>query len=122
MHPRSRSLLLRHFSWRSVFFISVPIAVIALAAGAWLLPESRDARAGRFDPAGALMSVAGALLLVWTVIEAPRQGWASAATIAGFAGSAVILAGFAFWQARRPDPMLDVRLFTNARFSAGSGA
>jgi len=120
--PVSGGLLLRHFSWRSVFFISVPIVVIALAAGAWLLPESRDARPGRFDPAGALLSVTGALLLVWTVIEAPRRGWTSPATLAGFAGSAVILAGFAFWQARRPDPMLDVRLFTNARFSAASGA
>ena len=103
-------------------FISVPIAIIALAAGARLLPESRDARPGRFDPAGALLSVTGALLLVWTVIEAPRRGWASAATLAGFAGSAIVLAGFAFWQARRPHPMLDVRLFTNARFSAASGA
>jgi DHA2 family multidrug resistance protein-like MFS transporter len=120
--PVSGGLLLRHFSWRSVFFISVPIAVIALAAGAWLLPESRDVRPGRFDPVGALLSVAGALLLVWTVIEAPRRGWTSAATLVGFAGSVVILAGFAFWQARRPDPMLDVRLFTNARFSAASVA
>jgi EmrB/QacA subfamily drug resistance transporter len=120
--PVSGGLLLRHFSWRSVFFVSVPIAVIALVAGAWMLPESRDRDAGRFDPAGALLSVGGAGLLVWTVIEAPRRGWASAATLAGFAGSAVILAGFAYWEARRPDPMLDIRLFANARFSAASGA
>ena len=100
--PVSGGLLLVHFSWRSVFFVSVPIAVIALVAGAWMLPESRDSRPGRFDPAGALLSVAGAGLLVWTVIEAPRRGWASAATLAGFAGSVVILAAFALWQARRP--------------------
>src|SRR6202043_1519279 len=60
--------------------------------------------------------------LVWTVIEAPRQGWTSPATLAGFAGTAVILAGFAFWEVRRPDPMLDVRLFRNPRFSAASAA
>ena len=120
--PVTGGLLLRHFSWRSVFFVSVPIAVIALLAGVLVLPESRDPQAGRFDPAGTLLSVAGAGLLVWTVIEAPARGWASAATLGGFAGSMVLLAGFVFWQARRPDPMLDVRLFASARFSAAAAA
>lgn len=120
--PVSGGLLLRHFSWSSVFYVNVPVVVIALALGARLLPESRDSHAGRFDPLGAVLSVAGAGLLVWTVIEAPRHGWTSLATLAGFTGTAVILAGFAFWQIRRPDPMLDVRLFANARFSAASGA
>jgi len=87
-----------------------------------LLPESRDPNAGRFDPLGALLAVGGIGLLVWTVIEAPVHGWASATTIAGFAGSLAILAAFGWWQVRRPDPMLDVRLFRNPRFSAASGA
>jgi EmrB/QacA subfamily drug resistance transporter len=120
--PVTGGLLLRHFSWSSVFYINVPIVVIALIAGMRLLPETRDPNAGRFDPLGALTSVAGIGLLVYTVIEAPRHGWASAATIAGFTGSAVILASFAAWQLRRPDPMLDVRLFKNPRFTAASGA
>jgi DHA2 family multidrug resistance protein-like MFS transporter len=120
--PVSGGLLLRHFSWSSVFWVNVPVVVIALAAGARLLPESWDSHAGRFDPLGGLLSVAGTGLLVWTVIEAPGHGWASPATLAGFAGTAAILAGFAFWQIRRPDPMLDVRVFATARFSAASGA
>ena len=120
--PVSGGLLLQHFSWSSVFWVNVPVVVIALAAGGRLLPESRDDRPGRFDPLGAVLSVAGAGLLVWTVIEAPAHGWVSPATLAGLAGSAVILAGFAYWQVRRPDPMLDVRLFADARFSAASGA
>jgi DHA2 family multidrug resistance protein-like MFS transporter len=105
-----------------VFYVNVPVVVVALAAGARLLPESRDSHAGRFDPLGAAGSVAGIGLLVWTVIEAPRHGWTSLVTLAGLAGSAVILAGFAFWQVRRPDPMLDVRVFASARFSAAAGA
>ncbi len=120
--PVSGGLLLRHFSWSSVFYVNVPVVITALAAGAWLLPESRDSHAGRFDPLGAVLSVAGAGLLVWTVIEAPAHGWTSPATLAGFAASAVIIAGFACWQVRRPDPMFDVRVFGNARFSAASGA
>ena len=120
--PVSGGLLLRHFSWSSVFWVNVPVAAMAIAAGAPLLPESRDSRAGRFDPLGAAASVAGIGLLVWTVIEAPLHGWTSAVTLAGFAGSLAILAGFAFWQVRRLDPMLDVRLFANPRFSAAAGA
>jgi MFS transporter, DHA2 family, multidrug resistance protein len=120
--PVTGGLLLRHFSWSSVFYVNVPLVIIALAAGMRLLPESRDPKAGRFDPLGAVASIAGVGLLVWTVIEAPRHGWASAITIAGFAGSLVILAAFVGWQLRRPDPMLDVRLFRNPRFTAASGA
>jgi EmrB/QacA subfamily drug resistance transporter len=118
--PVTGGLLLRHFTWSSVFLVNVPIVIIALAAGAWLLPESRDPKAGRFDPVGALLSVAAIGLLTYTVIEAPRHGWESAVTLGGFAGAAVLLAAFVTSQLRRPDPMLDVRLFRNPRFTAGS--
>ncbi len=120
--PVSGGLLLEHFAWSSVFFVNVPIVVVAVTAGLVLLPESRDRRAGRFDPLGALLSVAGISLLTWSIIEAPRHGWASATTMAGLSGSLAILAAFGWWQARRPDPLLDVRLFRNPRFTAASGA
>src|SRR6516225_2806456 len=118
--PVSGGVLLRHFSWSSVFYVSVPVALIAFIAGRFLLPESRDPYAGRFDPLGALLSVAGIGLLTWSIIEAPQHGWASATTVGGICGALVILAVFAWWQVRRPDPMLDVRLFRNPRFSAAS--
>jgi EmrB/QacA subfamily drug resistance transporter len=120
--PVSGGALLRHFSWSSVFYVSVPVVVTALVLGRLLLPESRDPRAGRFDPLGAILSAAGVALLTWSIIEAPEHGWGSFATAGGIAGSLVILGGFAWWQARRPDPMLDVRLFRNPRFSAASAA
>jgi EmrB/QacA subfamily drug resistance transporter len=120
--PVSGGLLLRHFSWSSVFYISVPVAIVALVAGRLLLPDSRDPRAGRFDPFGALLSVTGISLLTWSIIEAPRHGWASAATLGAIFGAVVALLVFAWWQVRRPDPMLDVRLFRNPRFSAASGS
>jgi EmrB/QacA subfamily drug resistance transporter len=120
--PVSGGALLRHFSWSSVFYVSVPVVVLAVVAGRFLLPESRDPGAGRFDPLGAILSAAGITLLTWSIIEAPQHGWGSAATAGGISGSLVLLSAFAWWQARRPDPMLDVRLFRNPRFSAASAA
>jgi DHA2 family multidrug resistance protein-like MFS transporter len=120
--PVAGGALLRHFSWSSVFYVSVPVAVLAVVAGRFLLPESRDPDAGRFDPLGAILSAAGIALLTWSIIEAPQHGWGSAATVGGIVGALAILSAFAWWQARRPDPMLDVRLFRNPRFSAASAA
>jgi EmrB/QacA subfamily drug resistance transporter len=120
--PVSGGALLRYFSWSSVFYVSVPVAVLAVAAGRFLLPESRDPAAGRFDPLGAVLSAAGIALLTYSVIEAPARGWGSAATLGGILGALATLSAFAWWQARRPDPLLDVRLFRNPRFSAASAA
>jgi DHA2 family multidrug resistance protein-like MFS transporter len=120
--PVSGGLLLEHFSWNSVFLVNVPLVVIALVAGWRLLPESRDTSPGSFDTGGAVGSIAGIGTLVWTVIEAPNHGWTSGTTIAGLGAAAVLLTTFIVWESRRPDPLLDVRLFTNLRFSAASFA
>src|ERR1700760_1724224 len=79
--PVSGGALLRHFSWSSVFYVSVPLVVLAIVLGRFLLPESRDPKAGRFDPLGAVLSVAGITLLTWSIIEAPQHGWWSFATM-----------------------------------------
>jgi EmrB/QacA subfamily drug resistance transporter len=120
--PVCGGALLEHFTWSSVFYVSVPVAVGAVIAGRLLLPESKDPKAGRFDPFGAMASVAGITLLTYSIIEAPGRGWESPATVAGLLGSFGIVGLFAWWQARRPDPMLDVRLFRNPRFTAASGS
>jgi EmrB/QacA subfamily drug resistance transporter len=120
--PVSGGLLLEHFSWNAVFLVNVPLVVIALAAGWRLLPESRDAHPGRFDLGGAVGSIAAIGTLVWTVIEAPNHGWTSATTLVGLAVSAGLLIAFVRLETSRTDPLLDVRLFTNARFSAASFA
>jgi predicted MFS family arabinose efflux permease len=57
---------------------------------------------------------------VWAIIEAPARGWTDPGILAGFGIAAVALAAFAAWERRAPEPMLDVRLFRNPRFSASS--
>jgi EmrB/QacA subfamily drug resistance transporter len=120
--PVTGGLLLEHFAWGSVFLVNLPLAAVAVLAGRLLLPESADPRRRRFDLVGAAASVTGIGLLVWTTIEAPGRGWGSAATVGGYVAAAAVLAFFVRWELRRPDPMLDVRLFTDPRVSVGSGA
>ena len=120
--PVTGGLLLEHFAWGSVLLVNVPIVVVALVAGRLLLTESRAPRRPGFDLTGAAASVTGIGLLVWTTIEAPGHGWASAATIGGYAAAAAVLAGFVGWELRHRDPLLDVRVFTDPRVSVGSGA
>ncbi|NUP51486.1 MAG: MFS transporter [Catenulispora sp.] len=114
--------LLERFWWGSIFMVNLPVVAVALGLGAVLLPESRDPAPGRFDPVGALLSVALVGLAIWTVIEAPDRGWTDAVTLTGFAGSAGLAVAFGLWERSRPDPLLDIRFFRNPRFSAGSAA
>ncbi|QGH69471.1 DHA2 family efflux MFS transporter permease subunit [Pseudactinotalea sp. HY158] len=118
--PVVGGLLLEHFWWGSIFLVNVPIAAVALVAGAILIPESKDPDPGRFDYVGAISSSAGIGLLVWTIIEAPDNGWASATTLTGFGIAAILLVLFGFWETRCTDPLLEVRFFRNPRLSAAA--
>ena len=82
------------------------------------MPESRDPRPARIDWAGAGLSGAGLIALVWGVIEAPSKGWTSGPVLAAFAGAALALGAFVVQQRRATDPLLDLELFRDPRFSA----
>jgi EmrB/QacA subfamily drug resistance transporter len=118
--PLAGGLLLDRFSWGAVFLVNVPLCVLALLAGARALPESRDPQASPLDWPGAALSCVGLLALVWAVIEAPSAGWTSARVLGAGLLAALALAAFARRQRRTRDPLLDLRLFRDARFSAAS--
>ena len=114
--------LLEVFDWRSIFFAMTPIAAVAGALVARSVPTSRDPHAPRTDRAGFALSSAMIGLLVYTIIEAPNHGWGSARTLGGFALAAVLAAAFTASERRSEQPMLDLSLFGNARFTAASAA
>jgi EmrB/QacA subfamily drug resistance transporter len=118
--PITGGLLLEHFWWGSIFMVNIPVAIIAIALGAFLLPESRDTGVGPFDFRGLVLSAAGVGLIIWAIIEGPSWGWTSPGILAALAGGLVILAVFALVERRLVHPMLDVNLFRNARFTAAS--
>jgi EmrB/QacA subfamily drug resistance transporter len=113
-------VLLEWFSWESAFAVNVVLAGVAIAGTIAFVPESAHPDAPRLDTAGALLAMAGLTVLVFSVIEAPEAGWASARTLGGIGGGLAILAVFVAWQLRAAHPMLNVRYFRSRRLSAGS--
>lgn len=120
--PVTGGWLLQHFWWGSVFFVNLPVVALAILAGARLIPTSRDPHNPRLDGVGALLSIVALVTLVWAIIEAPDRGWLSGTTLGAFATAAVLLGVFLWWERRVAEPMLDVALFGNARFSAASAS
>ncbi len=119
--PVASGFLLGHFWFGSVFLVNVPIIIIALIAGKFLVPKSRDPEESRFDPMGAVLSFVGIVSLVYGLIEAPDKGWLSPETIAAFTVAIVVLAIFVAWELHTPEPMLDMRYFRRPAFSTGTG-
>ena len=120
--PIAGGYLLRHFWWGSVFLVNVPIVLVALVAGSYLIVDSKDPAAPRLDLIGAGLSIVGLTALLWSLIEAPSYGWLSPTIIGGYLVAFAVLATFAAWEVHTDHPMLDVRIFQNPRFSAASSA
>jgi EmrB/QacA subfamily drug resistance transporter len=114
--------LMRSFSWSSVFWINVPLLVAAFIGAVHLVPDSRDPHATRLDPVGAVLSIAAISTLVYAIIQAPERGWTSRTSLVAFAVGVAIAIAFVGWEIHRDDPMLDIALFRNRSFSAGSVA
>ena len=120
--PLAGGFLVEHFYWGSVFLVNIPIVVIGLIAGVFLIPTSKDPSAPRLDPIGALLSIFGLALLLFAIIEAPHNGWTSSKTL-GYGGLGIaLLVAFGIWEAKSDHPMLDVTFFKKARFTAAAGA
>ncbi|MGH3209241.1 MAG: MFS transporter, partial [Trebonia sp.] len=120
--PVLGGVLLQHFSWQSVFWINVPVACLALAAGAVLMPESRNPAAPALDVPGALLSTGAVTCLVWGVISGQEHGWTAGSTWGLLVGAAVLLAAFLVRERRSANPVIDPALFRDRRFTWGTVA
>jgi MFS transporter, DHA2 family, multidrug resistance protein len=118
--PVVGGVLLDHFSWGSIFLVNVPLCAVALLLGLRVVPESRDSAAPHVDWTGAALSGAGLVAFVSAVIEGPVAGWTSGRVLGAGAAAALLLALFVVQQRRAAEPLLDVRLFRDPRFSAAS--
>jgi EmrB/QacA subfamily drug resistance transporter len=114
--------LLEGFDWSSVFWLNVPIVVVALVAGWFLVPESRDPEQPALDLPGAAFSIAAVTALVYGIIQAPSAGWTDVSTLAWFGAAVLLLGLFAWRETHTTQPMLDFSLLRRARFAWGAAA
>jgi EmrB/QacA subfamily drug resistance transporter len=112
--------LVESFAWSSIFLVNVPVVLAGMAATWLVVPESRAERAPALDPVGAALSIGGLVAFVFGIIEVPARGWDDPAIAGSLVAAGVLLTAFIAWERRVAEPMLDVRLFRNMRFTAAS--
>jgi EmrB/QacA subfamily drug resistance transporter len=113
--------LIEHISWRAVFFINLPLALIVLLVSFGWVPESRDETQGkRLDWLGAALATVGLGLLIYGLIESSRLGFTSSAVLGALIGGGFLLLVFLFIEARMPNPMLPLVLFRSRDFAGAN--
>ena len=118
--PITGGALLEQYWWGSTFLVKVPVALVAIVLVTRLVPESRAPAAPRLDLPGLVLSAAALAALVYAIIEAPERGWASPPSLLGFSAATVFFALFVRQERRTPEPLLDLALFSDRRFTAAS--
>jgi EmrB/QacA subfamily drug resistance transporter len=104
-------VLTQYFSWPWIFFVNLPVGVVAFLLSRRLVPESRDEHAHRYDLAGAVTVTGGLMALVYAIVDAQSAGWGSARTIGFFVLAAVLLAAFVVIESRAKSPLVRLSIF-----------
>jgi EmrB/QacA subfamily drug resistance transporter len=106
-------------SWEWIFFVNVPVGLVAFLLTPFLLKESRDASVKSFDALGAVLVTGGLSSLVYAITQAGQDGWLAGKTLAFFAAALVLLVGFVAWEMRHSEPLMRLGIL---RIKTVSGA
>jgi EmrB/QacA subfamily drug resistance transporter len=119
MGPIVGGAVTQSIDWHWIFWINVPIGVVAVLLGLRMLPESYGAR-DRLDLVGVGLITAGVVALVWALSRANQVGWSSAEVVGTLVAGAVLLIVFVWWERSVREPMLPLRLFAVRDFTLGN--
>lgn len=118
--PVLGGLLVQTVGWRSIFWINLPVGLLALVLTARYVPESRAPKARRVDLVGQLLVIALLGSLTYAIIEAPAAGWTSPLILGCLAVTVGSLAGLLSYERRRVDPLIELGFFRSAPFSGAT--
>ncbi len=119
--PIVGGLLVEHVSWESVFFINIPVGLVALLMGLVILRDHRAENAPRsFDVPGILLLSTAMFCLIWALIKAPTWGWSDTATLGFLGGALVTFLVFGFWESKAHEPLLPLSMFRSVPLTAGT--
>ncbi|MFP8906454.1 MFS transporter [Streptomyces atacamensis] len=119
--PIVGGLLVEHVNWESVFFVNVPVGLLAVLLCLAILVDHRAENAPRsFDIPGVVLLSGAMFFLVWAVIKAPEWGWGDSATVWSLVIAALTLLAFLVWETVSGEPLLPLRLFRSVPLSAGT--
>jgi EmrB/QacA subfamily drug resistance transporter len=118
--PVIGGLLVGSVGWRSIFWINIPIGLIAAVLAFRYIPESRAPKARRIDGVGQGLVVTLLASLTYGIIEAPSHGWTSGLIVGAFAVALASLTGLLVWEPRRTEPLIDLRFFRSIPFSGAT--
>jgi EmrB/QacA subfamily drug resistance transporter len=106
--------------WRSIFWINVPIGLLAIVLVARIVPESRAERPRRLDPLGQLLAMAFLASLTYSIIEGGDAGWNSARVQVSAIIAVAAVIGFLARERRAPEPLIDLRFFRSVPFTGAT--
>lgn len=120
--PSVGGYLVQYVDWRWIFTINLPIGVLGILLGLWLIPTMDGSHPGPFDLVGAILSAVAMFSILLVLSEGSGWGWLSLRSVLLFYVSFVFLMAFVWWQLKNSDPLLDLNIFRNLNFTMGNVA
>ncbi len=118
--PTVGGLMVEQIGWQSVFFLNVPIGIIAFIVATRTVKESVSEEERRLDIPGLLFGTSALFLLTYGLIEANQKGWSNPVIVSSFVLAGLLGIGFLMWELRTSHPMMPLRFFRIPAFSAGN--
>jgi EmrB/QacA subfamily drug resistance transporter len=118
--PTLGGYIVEHVGWEAVFFLNVPIGVVAFFVALAKVRESVSEIERRLDIPGLLLGTSALFSVTYALIEANQLGWSDPLIVAGLVGFAVLAVAFLMWEMRNPHAMMPLRFFRIPAFSAGN--